>query len=385
MKKPNAGEHTSPSRRTFEPGQTWCDTNGVPINAHGGGLLFHEGVYYWFGEHKIEGEAGNRAMVGVHAYSSNDLYDWKDEGIVLPVRTEPGHDIESGCTLERPKVIFNRATGKFVMWFHLERKGCGYDTASSGIAVSDRPTGPFTYLRAIRPNAGVYPLNDAPTLHAPGLVSGGLAGDHPLPRLHVIQSNIFARDLEKGQMARDMNLFVDDDGKAYHIYSSEENSTLHISELDADYTAPAGRFVRLFEGRYMEAAAVFKRGGYYYLIASGCTGWAPNPARCAIAQDIMGPWHEMENPCRGVNPQNGFGPEKTFGAQSTYVQPVHGLDDAFIALFDIWRPANAIDGRYVWLPISFQDDRGFEIPWRDSWDLSVFEKQHPASSRSTHV
>jgi len=35
-------------------------------------------------------------------------------------------------------------------------------------------------------------------------------------------------------MAREMTLFVDDDGKAYHIYSSEENSTTHISLLTDD-------------------------------------------------------------------------------------------------------------------------------------------------------
>lgn len=373
------------SLQIFEPGKIWRDTNGVAINAHGGGLLFHEGVCYWYGEHKIEGEGGNQAHVGVHVYSSTDLYNWKDEGIALPVSSEPGHDIESGCILERPKVIHNAATGKFVMWFHLEKKGCGYDTASSGVAVADQPTGPFTYLRAVRPNAGVFPLNDSPALHTPGLVEGGFTGDHPLPRLNVVESNIFARDLQQGQMARDMNLFVDDDGKAYHIYSSEENSTLHISELDPDYLAHSGRFVRLFEGRYMEAAAVFKRGGYYYLIASGCTSWDPNAARCAIARNIMGPWHEMENPCRGVNPQNGFGPDKTFGAQSTYVHKVHGIDDAFIAMFDIWNPANAIDGRYVWLPVTFQEDRSFLISWRDAWDLSFFKEQITLPTSNQHA
>lgn len=359
-------------RNIFEPGKLWLDTNGVAINAHGGGLLFHDGTYYWFGEHKIEGEAGNRAMVGVHAYSSKDLFNWTDEGIVLPVSPEPGHDIEVGCILERPKVVFNAATGKFLMWFHLEKKGCGYDTASSGVAVAESPCGPYTFLRAIRPNAGVYPLNDTPALHQPLTVPGGFTGDHPLPRLNVAASNIFGRDLEQGQMARDMNLFVDDDATAYHIYSSEENSTLHISQLTPDYRAPDGRFVRLFEGRYMEAAAVFKRGGYYYLIASGCTGWEPNAARCAIAENIMGPWHEMDNPCRGVNPQNGLAPDKTFGAQSTCVQKVHGLADAHIAMFDIWNPANAIDGRYVWLPVIFGEDHSFAIHWRDAWDLSVF-------------
>lgn len=53
-------------------------------------------------------------------------------------------------------------------------------------------------------------------------------------------------------MARDMNLFVDDDGKAYHIYSSEENSTLHIAELDPTYTGYTGKYIRVFINRFME-------------------------------------------------------------------------------------------------------------------------------------
>ena len=40
---------------------------------------------------------------------------------------------------------------------------------------------------------------------------------------------MFKKDFEKGQMSRDMTIFVDDDGKAYHIYSSEENSTTPVS------------------------------------------------------------------------------------------------------------------------------------------------------------
>jgi len=31
-------------------------------------MLFHGGVYYWYGEHKIEGGAGNVAHVGMHCY-----------------------------------------------------------------------------------------------------------------------------------------------------------------------------------------------------------------------------------------------------------------------------------------------------------------------------
>ena len=115
---------------SFKPGELWFDNNDVAINAHGGGILYDNGVYYWFGQHMIEGEAGNRAQVGVHCYSSNDLYNWKDEGIALSVLPEgSGSDIEKGCILERPKVIYNAKTKKYVMWFHLEIKSMGYKSA----------------------------------------------------------------------------------------------------------------------------------------------------------------------------------------------------------------------------------------------------------------
>ena len=66
-------------------------------------------LYYWFGEHKTEGTAGNNALVGVHCYSSKDLYNWKDEGVALSVVTDDSiHSIAKGCILERPKVIYNK-------------------------------------------------------------------------------------------------------------------------------------------------------------------------------------------------------------------------------------------------------------------------------------
>ena len=38
------------SLERITPGQEWPDRKGEHINAHGGGLLFHEGKYYWYGE-----------------------------------------------------------------------------------------------------------------------------------------------------------------------------------------------------------------------------------------------------------------------------------------------------------------------------------------------
>jgi hypothetical protein len=107
--------------------------------------------------------------------------------------------------------------------------------------------------------------------------------------------------------------------------------------------------------------------GRYYLIVSGCTGWAPNAARSAVADSIWGPWTELGNPAVGPDA------ELTFHSQSTFVLPVRGRPGAFIFMADRWRPQNAIDGRYVWLPVIFRNGR-VELEWRDEWDLGVFER-----------
>lgn len=211
---------TSQAGNVFKPGEIWPDNNGVHINAHGGGMLQQGDTYYWFGEHKTEGEGGNVAQVGVHCYSSKDLYNWKDEGIALSVSDDESSPIVKGCILERPKVIFNKKTGRYVMWFHLEPKGAGYTGAKSGVAVSEKVTGPYKLLSADRPNAGFWPKNvldihkgPVPEESKKGFGGGGLPA-------HPDTLNLLGRDFESGQMARDMNLFVDDDGKAYHIYAS---------------------------------------------------------------------------------------------------------------------------------------------------------------------
>src|SRR5690554_1433815 len=99
--------------KSFHPGELWLDDQGVHINAHGGGILLHEGIYYWYGEHKTEGAAGNVANVGVRVYSSVDLYNWKNEGIAFSVNEDSDSPIVRGCIIERPKVIYNSQTSKF--------------------------------------------------------------------------------------------------------------------------------------------------------------------------------------------------------------------------------------------------------------------------------
>jgi hypothetical protein len=321
----------------FHPGEVWPDTNGHPIQAHGGGILVHDNIFYWYGEDRTPGGHG-----AVACYSSTNLYDWKHEGVALATADLPVVDNQR-TFVERPKVIFNSQTKKFVMWFHLEQKGYRYSRA--GIATSDTPAGPFRFLQAIRP---------------------------------VADTNAFANHDEAAQNLlggtfRDMNLFLDDDGHAYVFYSSAGNWTMYVVRLNADFTGPEiplvenKNWARILVRQMREGPAPFKFDGHYYLITSACTGWSPNAADGVVAENILGPYHSLGNPCTGTMAA------KTFGAQSTFVLPVPGTPGNFIFMADQWRPADLSDSRYVWLPFNVGTNRVFTISWRNNWDLSIFK------------
>lgn len=367
---------TAEPLKEIRSGEIWPDNQGVHVNAHGGGILYHDGTYYWYGENKSDSTSS--AMVGIMCYSSTNLTDWNNEGAVLPVvMNDSTSDIVQGCVMERPKVIYNEKTKKFVMWFHLELKGKGYAAARSAVAISDSPTGPFKYIRSGRINSGVLPFDMNETQRAMlDTLDAEKYKEWWTPMWYeAIHKGLFVkRDLRGGQMARDMQLFVDEDGKAYHIYSSEDNLTLQIAELSDDYLTHTGKYVRMAPAGHNEAPAIFKKSdGTYWMITSGCTGWDPNEARMFSAPSIWGPWTQHPNPCRGKKS------EITFGGQSTYVLPVQGKKDAFIFMADIWRPKHPSDARYIWLPIQFENGVPY-IEWMDSWTLDFFDKKLPASS-----
>lgn len=332
-------------------GALWPDTDGVHINAHGGGILRHGKRYYWYGEHKSSNTSA--ALVGITCYSSTDLRHWRNEGVALSVSDSVGSDIERGCTMERPKVIYNPHTKEFVLWFHLELKGQGYGAARSAVAVSKSPTGPFRYLHSGRINPGRWPENIDTAAIALLRPENYKEWWTPQWRKAIATGLFVGRDRAGGQMARDMTLYVDKDGKAYHLYSSEDNLTLQLAELTPDYTAHTGRYWRIAPGGQNEAPTLFFSHDRYWLIASGCTGWAPNAARLFSAPTITGPWTYHGNPCRGE------GAEKTFGAQGTFI--LQTSKHHFLFMADQWRPHRPIDARYLWLPIRF--DKQTKLPY----------------------
>lgn len=105
-------------------GIVWKDTQGNPLHAHGGYMIFHEGYYYWYGEDR-------RDNFYVSCYRSQNLTDWEFRNHILTanskmegyrVRTTLMLTTEDGkkVNLERPKVLYNKKTNKFVMWVHFE-------------------------------------------------------------------------------------------------------------------------------------------------------------------------------------------------------------------------------------------------------------------------
>jgi hypothetical protein len=152
-------------------------------------------------------------------------------------------------------------------------------------------------------------------------------------------------------MARDMTVFKDDDEKAYLIYSSESNKTMHVCLLSDDYLSPTTKYTRISSAINREAPAVFKYKKKYYLITSDCTGWSPNPATYAIADNLLGEWKKMGNPCKGA------GAENTFQSQSTFVLPMPGKKDTFIFMADQWNKSNLEGSGYIWLPLIMKNDQ----------------------------
>lgn len=109
------------------------------LQAHGGSIVFTNGLYYLIGENKLNGSA----FQSVNCYSSPDLVQWKFENKLLSVTTTAG-DLGPNRVVERPHVMYNEASGKWVMWMHIDSSS--YGEAKAGWATSSSICGTYTYL-----------------------------------------------------------------------------------------------------------------------------------------------------------------------------------------------------------------------------------------------
>ena len=98
-------------QNSIRPGQVWLDTKGERIQAHGGSMFIEDGIFYWYGENKEKTTPGSGNWHwGVRAYSSTDLYNWEDLGLIIPpVLDDPDSPLHPAQKTDRPHIIFNES------------------------------------------------------------------------------------------------------------------------------------------------------------------------------------------------------------------------------------------------------------------------------------
>lgn len=123
-----------------------------------------------------------------------------------------------------------------------------------------------------------------------------------------------------------------------------------------------GTYVRFWTYQWREVPTIFKSKGKYYSITSLCTGFSPNAALYASADNILGEWKIFDNPCVGI------GAESSFRSQASYVIPVASKPNTFIYMADRWTPTTLSDSRYLFLPIDFMDNGKIQVKWYEKWN-----------------
>ena len=286
------------------------DVEGNPINCHGMGILYYNGIYYAYGESKTGetrmGSTGYEFIetTGVNCYSSTDLVNWKFENkVIKPNEDDTESIIHKTKVMERPKCVYNEKNNNFVLMWHADDEK--YSFSKIGFATCDTPTGEFTVIGSSRPTTNAT-------------------------------------------TCRDFTVFVDDDKKAYAFISQDGNANMYAHLLNDDYTGFTTTYAKVIGNNQLrEAPAVFKYNNEYYILSSGCTGWRPNPSKIHKSSTILGTYEEQNNPCKNDTNSNSY------GSQSTYVIKVdpNKFNCEYIACFDQWNKTDLEASTYLWLPL----------------------------------
>lgn len=338
---------------SIRPGEEWRDTEGKLIQAHGGSVIYHNGKYYWYGENK-EKSISERLIWhwGIRMYSSTDLYNWKDEGIICaPEPDDLTSPMHPNSKLDRPHILYNELTNKFVMWMKVMGER---DIQYMVVATSSEITGPYELVNK--------------KLHPGGMNSG------------------------------DFDLF-EDNGKGYIVFERVHKDMI-VMELTDDYLDVtidySVHFPRKCPPFVREAPALFKKDGKLYMFTSGTTAKFPNPSEVAVSDTMHGEWKVLGDP--HINDKK----HTSFDSQISCVFKVEGTDK-YIAMADRWlvdlpedmpdiqkiyecifdetiesefrgfdvdslTEKNTSIARYVWLPVKFIDGMPC-LEWFDEWTL----------------
>lgn len=167
---------------------------------------------------KDKGREGWFCMEDYHVFSSENLSDWTDHGIIVQQNSVPWV-LPDSYSMWAPDCI--ERNGKYYFYFPSKPKdtinyGKGF---AIGVAIADRPTGPF------------------------------------IPQTNPV----------KGVRGIDPNIFIDKDGQAYMYWSSGEIFGAKLKENMLELDSEVMTLGKLPSKGLKEGAYVFERNGIYYL------------------------------------------------------------------------------------------------------------------------
>lgn len=298
-------------------GKDWFDTDGNLLEIHDAGVINVGDTFYAYGVDRTLNNDTDKdlSFYRLCMYSSKDLVNWKFENYILE---EEAHlDLSDPSKLiERPKILYNPNTHKFVMWFHYDH--IKYGLWHMGIAQCDTVNGKYEFL-------GHFDV-----------MGDGLA-----------DLTLYSED-KVGYLAAT-------GGGYMHFYRLSEDF-LRVEEKLPDPKTASGN------GIHGEAPSIFKRNGKYYMICSGFTGWELNENFFCYADSLTSVWSEPQDLT-----DSGL---YTFQSQNTYTLVVDGTEQtAYIYIADRW-DMGKVTSRYVWQPIKFDGDNLY-IDYYHKWTIDV--------------
>lgn len=355
---------------SIKPGQVWLDTNGKPIQAHGFSVFYNEEekLYYWYGENKEKTKGGFFNKIwhwGVRCYTSRDLYNWEDKGLIIPPQPEDlSSPLHPTYCMDRPHIIYCEKTKKYVAWLKIM---AGEVSQFMSVMQADSFLGPYEFVHKI-----YKPLQ-----------------------------------MDSGDFA----LYVEPETKkAYYIYERPHFEMI-TATLSDTYTEVSGEYSRHYQNLLppytREAPTIFEKDGKKYLFTSGTSGYYPNPSQVAVFEDFHGEYRDLGNPHIGDESNTSF------SSQITCVLKVPGRD-LYIACADRWMPGkmamkmsaqviagmerhfkdykpdtspreaaplpeklqkhseNTSKSTYVWLPIEWEGEKPV-IRWKDEWRIEDYK------------
>jgi len=256
----------------------------------------------------------------VQAYRTLDFHAWENMGVALPQSSRhPGIEF-------RPAVVYNPKTQLFVMWYEDRATGLsGY-----AIATSPTPQGPFT------------------TTHTNVVMPGrGRTGDY--------------------------NIFVDDDGAAYHVRTGFD-----IVRLNVNFTGPAEHVASFSTPKSSEGPTMFKRNGTYYITAgTGCCACIGGSSIYVLkAPKPEGPWSYQADV--GSNPTPFDAHSKTNFVTKAQGSAVFKVGDQHVYLGNQWNsglsqspPGPRNHDLLYWGVIGFEDGNITQFVWQDEVSIEV--------------